>query len=96
MAKITGNELVNSFGYTERISSPYGGNVSEIVNKVSHGLTIRQYYAGLMLQGLLTDTERAKNFTLEGIKLPMIQLSVAIADALIAELNKSENEKETK
>ena len=63
------------------------GEESVMSNFFSDGLTIRQYYAGLAMQGLLANGAGARNLTLDGIRLPMIKFSVDAADALIAELN---------
>jgi len=56
------------------------------------GLTIRQYYAGLAMQGMLIQNlavDRALNEVNNSQVNALVQASVKCADALIAELNKN-------
>jgi len=78
MKKITGNEPINSFSYKE-------------VDKVSHGLTIRQYYAGLAMQGLINSPNMFDNKS-RHTSSEISTMAVIFADALIIELNKSNSE----
>ena len=50
------------------------------------GLTKREYFAAMALQGLLADAETAKQFETSPIGIP--QTAVMAADALIEALNK--------
>lgn len=91
MKKITGNESINpttKMAYTEMgdQTNPYN------IHGVFGGLTIRQYYAGMALQGIIQNYPSSRPFNVETIAAVALKQS----DALIAELNKSENEKETK
>lgn len=74
MSKITGNEPINPTIWDDR-NVPY-------FLRDHDGLTVRQYYAGLAMQGLL-----AMGFT-EGDEVIIAKVSVSLSDALITELNK--------
>lgn len=85
MSKITGNEPINA------IVSPLSGNVSDC------GLTIRQYFAALAMQGLLSnndllempykDSEIEKYRECKNRGEFVATHAVDLADALIAQLN---------
>lgn len=86
---ITGNELVTPAvkpGHTYKDGSyeqPY----------IVGGLTIRQHFAAMALQGLVTQQAPVDRIISESNNHLLHQLSkasVIIADALIAELNKTE------
>ena len=66
--------------------------VYPIKHLMEEGLTIRQYYAGLLMQAMITDkpisAEPGFSYSTEVIR----KLAVQCADDLIAELNKSEPE----
>ena len=73
MKKITGSEPI----------SPIVGNSIE-----TRGLTIRQYYAGLAMQGFIASTNWA-DFTGTDSQLEaLVELSVKSSDKLIEQLNK--------
>lgn len=90
MNKITGNEQAVGFGYC----TADGSNRQEYL-----GMTIRQYYAGLAMQGILAGVNASKEAwadyvkvaSEEGISFDQLvsKNSVEAADALIAELNKT-------
>jgi len=69
--KITGNEPIN-------------GTKNALVCNSFAGLTIRQYYAGLAMQGLLINPETNGKLFFE-----IANNAIKCADALIEELNKS-------
>lgn len=79
-AKITGEEPTTGFsipGY-----EPAGWNPETV-----HGLTIRQHYAGMAMQGLLANYKANGDEVNDGWPF-VAQKAVMCADALIAELNK--------
>ena len=85
---ITGDEPAHEFGFTTADGSSH---------VLENGLTIRQYYAGLAMQGMWANNSTieamqigSKNITESGKSLSEIiaMLSVESADALINELNK--------
>lgn len=56
-----------------------------------YGLTKREYFAGLAMQGLCSNNEWSKNLTTDdwdSYKERLISGSLEMADALIKELNK--------
>lgn len=59
------------------------------------GLTKREYFAGLSMQGLLSNSEFIKagsfDFISKGTEKRISQIATSISDALIAELEKTEN-----
>lgn len=80
---IIGNEPINPLDY-----DLYGYK-----NSRSSGLTIRQYYAGLAMQGLLASfTEKAANGMWGAESKETAEASVRLADALIAALNATPNQ----
>lgn len=52
------------------------------------GLTKREYFAGLVMQGMVSDIKEVKPSTALDVPANIVQWSVSFADALIAELNK--------
>jgi len=54
-------------------------------NEAFNGLTKREYFAALALQGILADPNRFENSR----KIPFDQFAVRMADNLISELNKN-------
>ncbi len=82
MNKLTGNEPINPTMWDER-------HKPEIVRD-NDGMTIRQYYAGLAMQGLCA-TRLKDEYLVNGGHLHYESLAtdaVGMADALISELNK--------
>ena len=85
--KIKGNEPINPFlkwneaGYGDAITI-YDNEGGKQILPYESGITIRQYYAGLAMQGIL----EAGSFMNEQVA----KLAVQQADNLIEELNKSE------
>lgn len=79
--KITGNESVNSFACTENIPSAVGQGYVGQRTVIKGGLTIRQHFAAMAMQGLLAASEK-------GDVQDEAVVAVAYADALIVELNK--------
>lgn len=81
MSKITGNEPASGFGFTTADGSNH---------VLENGLTIRQYYAGLAMHGLLANTivnnpnEKHKMITTKNLA----KSALSYTDALINELNK--------
>ena len=67
----------------------------EALYGASHGLTIREHFAAMAMQGLLanpdevTDSNGFLPETFEGTTRELARRSVAFADALIAELERS-------
>ena len=84
--KITGNEpaMARPYSHDERPSGGYEGDRPETF-QAFNGLTIRQYYAGLAMQGIISRPNDLK-------ALQELELAVKYADALIEELNKTEKE----
>ena len=83
MSKITGNEPIGIGEYQEY--NRYGDK--EGTPYRFKGLSIRQYYAGLAMQGICANTSsEIKPFQKE-----IAYLSVSIADALIKQLNEAPN-----
>lgn len=89
MSKITGNELVHPKISTKQAlkGCHTDGNAYGDVSS-SGGLTIRQHFASLAMQGLLVRYKIDQRFG-NSESFPMVaEMSVQQADALIAELNK--------
>ena len=83
--KITGNEpaMARPYSHDERPSGKYEGDYPESFQAFT-GLTIRQYYAGLAMQGFIaTYGSDSQPSAKESAKF-----GVEAADALIEELNK--------
>ena len=83
MEKITGNEPINYFEYTQ--SNEFGNY--QAINK---GLTIRQHFAAMAMQGLLSNPEWMEVYKGEKYKMMddiVAEVSVKQADALINALN---------
>jgi len=82
--KITGNEpaMARPYSHDERPSGKYEGDYPESFQAFT-GLTIRQYYAGLAMQGLLINPETNGKLFFE-----IANNAIKCADALIEELNK--------
>ena len=69
------------------------GAASEVWHQL--GLTKREYFAGLSMQGLLSNPELIKSgsfdFISKGTEKRISQIATSISDALLAELEKTEN-----
>jgi len=62
---------------------------SEGSGAIEHsGLTKREYFAAMAMQGLIGNNESMKNLEASGTNF--IEIAVQAADALIAELNKEQ------
>jgi hypothetical protein len=81
--KITGNEPA----YPVFNDSGYCTNVNNEAIKGAHGLTIRQQFAMAAMQGILSNPATVQNIRSD---MQMAEWSVQNADALIAELNRTE------
>jgi len=57
--KITGNEPVKTLVYKEEYPSPRGNGIYQERQKIIYGLTIRQYYAGLAMQGIMSQSHNS-------------------------------------
>jgi len=79
MKKITGNEPINH-PHRYRMGDEY------------EGLTIRQYYAGMMLQAIVSSPETLVAINEKLTNHTIHEIAVRYADLLIAELNRSEPE----
>lgn len=81
--KTNPNEPINSrpYSHDERPSGGFEGDRVETFQAFT-GLTKREYFAVMALQGLLANNEMSIQFA--------IKYSVSCADGLISELNKSE------
>lgn len=66
----------------------YGASGMSSMDCTSTGITLRQYYAGLAMQGYMAADPLAANETRTVIQTA--EWSVKVADALIAALNKEE------
>lgn len=81
------NGKQSSFGFAATLNHPLGQ--PEII--IEYGLTKREYFAGLAMQGLLTRVpERESGEVALGVKESkrIVEESVFIADALLEELSK--------
>lgn len=74
---ITGNEPAMPFEYERK----YGDEGQYSTREYFEGLTIRQYFAAMFMQSILTYSKNSVETTAKN--------SVQAADALIQELNKS-------
>jgi hypothetical protein len=87
--KITENAPANPFfkwneaGYGDSITI-YDENGGKQHIAYQEGLTIRQYFASMAMQGIISNTKETR-----GIRASC-NLAVQIADALITELNKTD------
>lgn len=80
--KTEGNEPINPSKHTEirRFGHPMASQVmSEAIEVETHGLTKREYFAAMAMQGLLSNDSLQPDH--------LAKLSVAQADALIYALN---------
>jgi len=57
--RITGNESITALVYQEKYPNPEGGNMYRDRQKITPGLTIRQYYAGLAMQGIMSQSHNS-------------------------------------
>lgn len=78
---ITGNEPVTPVVLPGHV---YGDGSSELPYAKHDGLTIRQYFAGLAMQGLCANSVPGPHHKSDFLAMEAVQY----ADALIAELNK--------
>lgn len=53
-----------------------------------YGMSLKEYYTGVALQGILTSLPPGVHYTSEAAKAALAADSAALADALIAELEK--------
>lgn len=88
--KITGNEpaMPRPYSHDERPSGGCEGDRPETF-PAYQGLTIRQYFAAMALQGFISSRI---GIELSEYEQSVAECSVRFADALIKELNRSENE----
>jgi hypothetical protein len=86
MDKITGNEPAIPVEVTLQSDGTMAGSQTSNFSGFSIGLTIRQHYAGLAMQGLLAGHEGPER-PWEGTPEALAIRAVEIADALIAALN---------
>jgi len=95
---ITGNESIQQAIYRQtgeesfRIATPFDLADRTIQHYISSkpGLTIRQHFAAMAMQGLLSNPEWMKEYKGEKYKMQdsvVAEVSCKQADALIAELN---------
>jgi hypothetical protein len=101
MEKIIGNEPAMPTEVSMEGGKFTGHHQNGHSTELFHGLTIRQHFAALAIQGILSNPQFANNAKdmaiKKGIKItddamefiePFAKLAVDCADALIAELNK--------
>lgn len=81
---ITGNEPAMPFEYERR----YGSEDQFSTKDIYEGLTIRQHFAAMALQGLCAVDNKGEFDNIQASAEYAAKLSVKYADALIAELNK--------
>ena len=84
-----GNKLVHPMMPID--DSRYGTN-GEWTKKIEYGLTKREYFAGLAMQGMLAnscDNQQGVKPYNQMTYAELTELSVKAADALLAELEKS-------
>ena len=84
--KITGNESAYPI-ISEEVQSVYTDQPATLIECLSQGLTIRQHFAGLAMQGLLANSSLTTHKA--SYKL-LAEKSIGTADALIAKLNKED------
>lgn len=66
----------------------------DLIKVIQHGLTKRELFAGLAMEGLLPGPNmHITNYILDDAPKQYAAVAVAMADALIAELNKPKEEK---
>ncbi|HEY9824866.1 MAG TPA: hypothetical protein V6D19_05420 [Stenomitos sp.] len=59
------------------------------INYITHGLTKREYFAGLAMQGLLANPDiKMSDLSVDEARKIVAAVSRAMADSLLAELNK--------
>lgn len=86
MSKITGNEAAFPYQYKGKNQFDW----DEI--KYGYGMTLRQYYAGVAMQGLCANhkwTETINGDDWDEYQDRLTEASVSIADAIIVALNKT-------
>lgn len=74
-------------------SKKYLSNSSEYAypsdkNQVTGGLTKREYFAGLAIQGLLANPQNSDGLNFQEVREIIASKAVAMADVLLSELDK--------
>lgn len=77
---ITGNDPVNPI-ISEETTSQYSNYPDTVIRTINNGITIRQHFAAMAMQGLLAKAA-------SGHIDDFAEVAVSAADALIKELNK--------
>lgn len=93
MSKLTneeyGNQSVNTFDYVEVRNL---GGAYDKTPKKHVGMTLRQHYAGLAMQGLMSNPEIMAEGNELGTTDIISKMAVQYSDALIAQLNQQDQQ----
>lgn len=93
MEKITGDEPIHATIYRQTGDASRRVASKKYIEQGQHlmyeeGLTIRQHFAAMALQGLCVQAISGSHNQLKNMVAELPEKAVALADALIAELNK--------
>lgn len=80
---------MRNFVGVDKVSYDYCGVCGSEI-EVRHGITKREYFAAMAMQGFISC---GKNPTIDGKNVSMVDLSFAYADAMLAESEKSDSDK---